>query len=228
MTTVLPDRVSDHLREVLFSTIWNEPSSRSRVNFELEAIDKASTVSAIELNYTRIMLPVLGIPFRVYRVNRSQYMGWGVPKALTWMTTQQIAAQTNTDLLTYDYSGRIVDPTHVWLYYCTYTSSVYVAIPNYILRKAVADITAPLYQTVFRDTNLSTQTQLLSLVVSNVTTDSATIANFLHAIPTAQQQYVCYLKNGMYILAENIASTTIAVGDSIVIAYDPDISRQHP
>ena len=223
MTTVLPDRVSDHLRSVLFSTIWNEPSSRSRVNFELAPIATTSTVSSIDLGYTRLMLPVTGMPFRVYSVNRSQYQGWGVPPASTWMTSDKLAAQTFVDVLTYDYSGRIVDPTHVWTYYCPYNETVYVAIPNYIMRKNVTDIAAPVYQTIFRDTERSTVTQLLSVIVSNVTKDSATINAFISAIPTAQQKYVVYVKNGIYVLPENIASVTLAVGDNVVLSFDPDV-----
>ena len=223
MTTVLPDRVASHLRDVLFSTIWNEPSARSRVNFELVPTSTESTVSAIDLQYTRLMLPITGIPFRTYRVNRSQYFGWSIPKTLTWMTAVQIANQTNVDIVTYDYSGRIIDPAYVWMYYCPYTAMVYVAVPNYVMRKNVVDIMAPVYQTVFRDTERSTVTTSLSLIVSNVATDSATISTFMATIPADGQKYVCYLHNGEYVLAENIGAVSLAVGDSVVIVYDPDV-----
>lgn len=222
--TPLPTRVADRLRSRVFDTIWNEPESRTRVNFELSPVGTGSTISSLDLTFTRLMMPLLGIPMRVYGISRSVYLGWGAPRQLKWMTTKDHAAQTGVDLVTYDYSGRVIDPSKVWIYYCPYTSTVYTAIPNYILLKCTSDFRAPMYQTMFRDTDRTIATQTVSVTVTNPVTDQIPITAFLATIPAANQPYVGYFLNGKYILPEKIGAVKLAVGDQVFVMYDPDIT----
>lgn len=224
MALSLPKRVANRLQRTLFSKIWNEPDSRSRANFKLSLVQDTVVISGLDLGYTRLMMPITGIPFRVYAVNKACYQGYGFAAGVMWNTAATIMANQNVDITTYDYSGRLIDPTQVYLYPCPYSNLVYVAIPNYILAKCVADTKDVLYQTVFLDTDTTTSTPLFVVTVTDPAKDFASIQSFVSAIPSGQDAFVLYCVNGLVILPEVFTQASLTVGDLVVVGYDPDIA----
>lgn len=223
MADTLPYTVADHLRDLAFSTIWNDPSNRDRANFKLVPKQSNSAISSVDLGFTRLMLPVAGVPYRVFSIGRSVYMGWVTPYQLTWMSAKDLGNNTGSELITYDYSGRVIDPAQVMLYYCPYDQMVYVAIPNYVMSKCVTSLTTDIYQTLFRDVYTDTPQVYTSLTVTNPTVDQITLNAIVAQIPTGQTAGLVVLQNGSVILSENIAKIKLTAGDQLVVMYDPDV-----
>lgn len=223
-TTPLPYDVANHLKSLAFTTIWNEPDNRARANFELTPLKDTVFTSAIDLSFTRLMLPIPGLTYRVFSVGRSVYQGWLMPNAMQWTSTKDLGDTTGSNLVTYDYTGRVINPAQVFMYYIPYGQLIYVAIPNYVMVKSTADATAPIYQTLFRETDMPGNQIFTSLTVSDPVSDLITIQMVIQTIPNGNTDGLVVLQNGKVILTENVNTMTLTNGDQIVLLYDPDVT----
>jgi hypothetical protein len=125
--TIAQDTIVRALDAYCFEEIWNEPLLEYADNVQLIAVSPRFLINWI-IGEKYIPLPTNGQQYAVYRVNYSNLGGSLVIPKNTWVSTNTIASQYLTLFHVYNGNGMMLPKSGVFLYYNSYTNTVFVAV----------------------------------------------------------------------------------------------------
>ena len=200
-----------------YRSLWVNNREHLRTNHELIAVSTRYVMSSFYSEDQLIYLPITNSA-RVYQTDSTVFFDSPALPDSTWVLATDAMTQYGLDVVTYSTTGRVIDPSVVWLYFDPYGGDVFVCVDVASLVLCTGNDQLSLYQTMY----LSDRTAPVVTSFSYTTTNAASITAAITAAQVLNANGTVVMVNGYVYPFDLIPSFNI--GDRIVVICDPTVA----
>lgn len=217
----IEQRCCDYINQILFQSVWNEPSSEFRYNIKPFCLKNNSCTGSFSVADANILLPKG--TYYVWVMDYSDFqLGIELPSGV-WVSLKDIVNQYNTLIHMYTTTGYVLNKGNVYFRYNTGRNIIFVIAEKKMCKMIPNFDMNDVYLTIYYD---SDRTNPITVETLRVQSDKElndhlrTINNFMSTV-TNMDQFTCF-HNGKRI--QDLGSYGfVSVGDYIELINDTNV-----